>query len=114
MTIPEFVKKVHCSKKQSFLGDCYDTNMVFYSMINPLLTEDTDITIIMDSSKASLGTVKYKLKSSLSEYDFTYIKTIYESMNIDQFGNTFVTSTKFLKDNSLQITITKKINNGKG
>lgn len=108
MTIPEFAQKIHCLKKQCILGDCYDTHIIFFSMVNPYITEDNDIDIFVDTTKASLGIVKYKLKTLSESYDMTYLKEVYNGMNIDQFNKTFTSSTKLLKNNVLQISICKK------
>ena len=109
MNIPEFAKIVRVSKNNTttILGEHFDTNIVLYSILNVFGISGDKYSIIIDSSKASNGVIRYKIKPLNDNEDLTYIKDSYNNSILSLFGKTFISTTKILND-TLIITIYEK------
>ena len=109
MNIPEFAKIVRVSKNNTttILGEHFDTNIIIYNILNIFGISGDKFSIIIDSSKASNGIIRYKIKPLNDNEDLTYIKDYYNNTILSLFGKTFISTTKILND-TLIITIYEK------
>lgn len=108
MNIPEYAKMVRVSKKttSTILGNHFNTNIILHSILNlyDISMEDYDVSI--DTSRASYGMIKYRIKPLLNQ-DLSDIQYKYDNQTISLFGKTYISTTKILND-TLVITMYEK------
>lgn len=109
MTIPEFASlvKIKGTKDDKYIfGNCFDKCLVFYEILQYLENQDASITI--DTSKASSGICKCKVKNTNIDYQ-EHIKMRFDNMDIDLFNEKYNIKNKInYKAGILTISLLKK------
>lgn len=100
MNIPEYAKIVKVSKKNTttILGKHFDANILLYEILNIFGISGETHSIIIDTSKASSGIIRYRIKPLNDIQDMTYIKDTYNNSILSLFGKTYISTTKILND----------------
>ncbi len=100
MNIPEYAKIVKVSKKNTttILGQHFDASILLYEILNIFGISGETHSINIDTSKASSGIIKYKIKPLNDNEDMSYIKNTYNNSILNLFGKTYISTTKILND----------------
>lgn len=109
MTIPEFASlvKVKGTKEENYIfGNCFGQCLVFYKILNNISNQDASITI--DTSKASSGICKCKIKDTNIDYQ-EHIKMRFDNMDINLFNEKYNIKNKInYKAGILTISLLKQ------
>jgi hypothetical protein len=109
MTIPEFASlvKVKGTKEENYIfGNCFGQCLVFYKILNNISNQDASITI--DTSKASSGICKCKIKDTTDNYQ-EHIKMQYDNKELEIFTEKYEVKNKINhKAGILTISLLKK------
>ena len=100
MNIPEYAKMVKVNKKNTttILGEHFDANILLYEILNVYGINGETHSVNIDTSKASSGIIRYRIKPLVDNQDMSCIKDTYNNTILTLFGKTYISTTKILND----------------